>query len=80
MHACINVCACLEIEEENTVNEYAKGYVTSEEYRCLQQVLNPISDTARNNLVGSAPNYANNLFWQVSCGHMYSTRTWDNIP
>ena len=65
------VCTCIEIEEENTVNEYAKGYKTSEDYKCLQQELNPILDKARNNLVGSAPHYANNLFWQVSYRYVY---------
>lgn len=56
----------VEIEGGNVVNEYAKGYTKSKEYKCLQQELRPLLDKARNNPVGSAPNYANNLFWQVT--------------
>ena len=63
---CVHLCIYIEIEVGNAVNEYAKGYMNSEEYKCLQQQLSPILDKARKNPVGSAPNYANNLFWQVT--------------
>ena len=42
------------------------NYMKSEDYKCLQQELTPILDDARKNPIGSAPNYANSLFWQVT--------------
>ena len=61
----MRTCVYIEIEAGTAVNEYAKGYMNSEEYKSIQQKLSPILQKARNNPVGSAPNYANNLFWQV---------------
>ena len=61
----MHVCVCIEVEAGSTVNEYADSYMKSEEYKSLQQELSPILDKARRNPVGWAPNYANNLFWQV---------------
>ena len=73
MYTCIH--AYIEIEAGNAVNEYAKGYRKSGEYKSLKQELSPILEKARRNPIGWTPNYANRLFWQVNIIN-FNSRYW----